>query len=88
MYVIVLSGPSYLADGPGRVVVCRVIPGATPEDFAGVHSVTYTDPNGVTTIGLAVPELIEWYPRSGLSEPVGLVNNMRPLLGLVHALFE
>lgn len=85
---MVLSSPNYLAADLGRVLACRVIPGSTPEDFTGVYSVTYTDPDGVTTIGIAVPELIEWYPRSALSEPVGLATNMRSVLDLVHALFE
>ena len=35
LYVMVLSGPNYLAANTGRVVVCRVVPGASPEDFAG-----------------------------------------------------
>jgi hypothetical protein len=88
MYVMVLSGREHLAADTGRVVVCRVVPGSAPEDFAGVHSVSYTDEAGVTTIGLAIPELIEWYPRSALSRPVGLATNVRGVLTLVHALFE
>jgi hypothetical protein len=86
-YVVVLSGPQHLAAETGRVVVCRVIPAAGPEDFPAMHRVSYTA-DGVSTIGVAVPELVEWYPRGALSEPVGLVKNMRPVLGLVHALFE
>jgi len=54
---MVLSGPSHLAGDTGRVVVCRVLPGASPDDFSGFHRVSYTV-DGVSTIGLAVPELI------------------------------
>jgi hypothetical protein len=86
--MLVLSGPSHLAADTGRVVVCRVLPGSVPEDFAGVHSVTYTNADGVSTIGVAVPELVAWLPRSALSAPVGLVANMRPVLTLVRSLFE
>ena len=86
-YVLVLSGMNYLAARQGRVVVCRVLPGTAPDEFVGVHRISYTA-DGVTTIGVAVPELIAWLPRSGLGEPVGLVSNMRPLLNLLHTLFE
>lgn len=86
-YVMVLSGPNHLAADTSRVVVCRVVPGGQ-EDFVGVQSVAYTDPHGVATIGLVVPELVEWYPRSALSEPVGLLRDVRPVINLVHALFE
>lgn len=85
-YVLVLSGNSYLSGPTSRVIVCRVLPGAS-EDFPGVQRVNYIV-SGVTTIGVAVPELMTWLPRSGLAEPVGLVTEMRPILGLVHALFE
>jgi hypothetical protein len=85
-HVLVLSGPSHLGADTGRAIVCRVLPGSVPENFAGVHRVTYLV-DGVTTIGLAVPELLAWLPRSGLSEPVGLVTDMVPVLGLVDALF-
>ncbi len=85
-YVLVLSGRTYLAGPTGRVIVCRVLPGAS-EDFPGVQRISYAV-DGVTTIGVAVPELMTWLPRSGLAEPVGLVTDMRPILGLVHALFE
>jgi hypothetical protein len=86
-YVMVLSGPQHLAADTGRVVVCRVIPAAGTEDFPAMHRVSYTA-DGMSTIGFAVPELIEWYPRSALSEPVGLVKDTRPILNLVHALLE
>jgi hypothetical protein len=86
-YVMVLSGPQHLAANTGRVVVCRVIPAAAPEDFPAMHRVSYTV-DGVSTIGVAVPELIEWYPRSALSAPVGSLKDMRPVLNLVPALFE
>jgi hypothetical protein len=85
-YVLVLSGPSHLAANTGRVIVCRVLPGSIPEDFAGVRRVSYTV-NGTATIGVAVPELLAWLPRSVLSEPVGLVTDMKPVLALVRALF-
>ena len=87
-YVMVLSGPNHLAVDTGRVVVCRVIPGGAPENFVGVRGVSYTGPDGVATIGLVVPELVEWYPRSALSEPVGLLKDVRSVLNLIHALFE
>jgi hypothetical protein len=86
-YVLVLSGRNHLAGHTGRVIVCRVLPGVSPDDFAGFHRISYKA-DGVTTIGVAVPELIAWLPRSGLAEPVGLVTDMRPVLDLVHALFE
>jgi hypothetical protein len=87
-YVMVLSGANHLAANTGQVVVCRVIPGPTSERFPAVHSVSYTNADGLSTIGLAVPELLEWYPRSALSEPVGHLKNVRPVLSLVRALFE
>lgn len=87
LYVMVLSGPDHLAGNTGRVVVCRVLSGVSPDDLAGFHRISYTV-DGVTTIGVAAPELIEWYPRSGLSEPVGLATNVQACLRLVHALFE
>lgn len=86
-YVLVVSGPIYNAADTGRVIACRVLPGSVPEDFAGVHPVRYTDPDGISTIGIAVPELVDWYPRSALSEPAGVVTDMRPLMALVHSLF-
>jgi hypothetical protein len=86
-YVLVLSGPSHLMADTGRVIACKVIPGSLPEDFAGVHAVAYTDQDGVSTIGIAVPELLDWYPRAALSQPAGVVQDMRPVLSLVQALF-
>jgi hypothetical protein len=85
-HVLVLSGPNHLAADTGRVIVCRVLPGVLPDDFAGVHRISYTA-DGVTTIGIVVPELIGWLPSSGLSEPVGLVADLRPVRALVDALF-
>lgn len=87
LYVLVLSNADHLAAPTGRVIVCRVLPGVSPADFAGFHRISYTV-DDVTTIGVAVPELITWLPRSGLGEPVGLVPDMRPVLNLVRALFE
>lgn len=86
-YVLVLSNADHLAAPTGRVIVCRVLQGVSPEDFSGFHRISYTLA-GVTTIGVAVPELIAWMPRSGLGEPVGLVPDMRPVLSLVRTLFE
>lgn len=88
IYVLVLSGARYLAAGKGRVVVCRVVPGAVPDDFTSVHRVSYLSEDGVDTIGLAVPDLIDWYPASALGEPVGSVSDMRPVVQLVNALFR
>jgi hypothetical protein len=86
-YVLVVSGSIYNTTDTGRVIACRVLPGSLPEDFAGVHAVSYTGPDGISTIGLAVPELLDWYPRSALSAPVGVVADMRPVMALVHSLF-
>ena len=82
-----VSGPIYNTADTGRVIACRVLPGAPPDDFAGIHAVSYTGPDGVSTIGVAVPELLDWYPRSALSPPVGAVADMRPVMALVHSLF-
>lgn len=87
VHVLVLSGARYLAAGKGRVVVCQVVPGAVPEDFTSVHRVRYQS-DGVDTIGLAVPDLIDWYPASALGEPVGSVPDMAPVVRLVDALFR
>lgn len=86
-HVLVVSGPIYNSVDTGRVIACRVLPGVTPEDFNGVHPVSYTGTDGVSTIGIAVPELMDWYPRSALSVPVGVVADMRPVMALVHSLF-
>jgi len=86
-YVLVVSGPVYNAADTGRVIACRVLPGSVPEDFAGVHAVTYTDRDGISTVGIAVPELLDWYPRSALSAPVGVVADLRSVMALVHSLF-
>ncbi len=86
-YVLVVSGPIYNTADTGRVIACRVLPGVLPEDFAGVHAVTHINPDGISTIGIAVPELLDWYPRSALSAPVGLVADMRPVMTLVQSLF-
>ncbi|MBV9843668.1 MAG: hypothetical protein JOZ47_01150 [Kutzneria sp.] len=89
IHVAVLSGAAYLEAGKGRCVVCRVLPGAVPDDFTSVHRVTYRTAAGIDTIGLAVPDLIEWYPASALGEQVlGTVQNMSKLLALVEALFR
>jgi hypothetical protein len=88
LHVLVLSGSRYLAAGKGRVVACQVVPGAVPEDFTSVHRVRYQPAGGVDTIGLAVPDLIDWYPASALGEPVGFVADMGPMVRLVDALFR
>lgn len=88
IHVLVLSGPRYIAADKGRVVVCRVVPGAVPDDFTSVHRVRYQPEGGVDTIGLAVPDLIDWYPASALGEPVGSVSEMGPLIRLVDSLFR
>ncbi|MFJ4654133.1 toxin [Nocardia sp. NPDC088792] len=87
-YVVVLSGPRYLAAKKGRVVVCRVVPGVVPEDFTSVHRVRYRDEKGTDTIGVAVPDLIHWIPESGLGQVAGLVADMPELLRTVGALFR
>lgn len=88
IYVLVLSGPRYLAAGKGRVVACQVVPGVVPDDFTSVHRVSYQPEAGVDTIGLAVPDLIDWYPASALGEPVGSVPDMAPMVRLAEALFR
>ncbi|RDI61716.1 hypothetical protein [Nocardia pseudobrasiliensis] len=88
MHVLVLSGPRYLAAGKGRVVVCQVVPGAVPDDFTSVCRVSYRDADGVDTIGLAVPDLIDWYPMSALGDRVGMVSDTTALIRLVEALFR
>jgi len=86
-YLLVLSGQIYNAADTGRVIACRVLPVAPPEDFAGVRPVSYTNLDGISTIGIAVPELLDWYPRSALGAPVGVVADMRPVMILVRSLF-
>jgi hypothetical protein len=88
IYALVLSGPRYLAAGKGRVVVCQVVPGVVPDDFTSVHRVSYQSEGGVDTIGLAVPDLIDWYPTSALGEPVGSVLDMAPVVRLMESLFR
>ncbi|CRK59689.1 hypothetical protein [Alloactinosynnema sp. L-07] len=88
VHVLVLSGARYLAAGKGRVIVCHVVPGAVPDDFTSVHRVRYQTEEGVDTIGLAVPDLIDWYPASALGEPVGSVSDIGPVMRLVDALFR
>jgi hypothetical protein len=86
--VLVLSGAAYNLAGKGRVIVCKIVPGSVPEEFTTVHRVVYTGADGTDVIALAVPELIDWFPVSALSEPVGLVRNMRPVLATVGSLFD
>lgn len=88
IHVLVLSGPRYLAAGKGRVVVCQVVPGAVPDDFTSVYRVSYRPEGGVDTIGVAVPDLIDWYPASALGEPAGSVPDIGPVVRLVDALFR
>ncbi len=89
-YALVLSGPVYLSAQTGRVHVCRIVPGAARDDFAGVQQITYTGSEGVATIGLAVPDLVEWHPASGLGPAVGAVGSasLRKILDLTHSLFN
>lgn len=84
--MLVLSGPHHLAADGGRVVVCPVLPGVEPDDYAGVHRVTYNDPHGTDTIGLAVPELLTWLPASAFGMAIGYVRHMGPILATVRAL--
>ncbi|MEG8182570.1 toxin [Nocardia terpenica] len=87
-YVVVVSGQRYLAAKKGRVVVCRVVPGVVPEDFTSVHRVRYRDDSGTDTIGVAVPDLIQWIPESGLGPVAGVVSDLPELLRIVNALFR
>ncbi|MFI9509474.1 hypothetical protein [Nocardia sp. NPDC052566] len=88
IYVLVLSGPRYLAAGKGRVVVCQVVPGVVPDDFTSVHRVSYRDADGTDTIGLAIPDLIDWYPVAALGEPVGAATDTAAVVRLAEALFR
>ncbi len=69
-------------------MVCQVVPGTVPDDFTSVERVRYRDADGVDTIGLAIPDLIEWYPVSALGEPVGVVADTVAVVRLVEALFR
>lgn len=85
--VVVLSGNAYNEAAKGRVVLCPVVPGVSSHDYATVHRVSYANDDGTDAIGLAVPEMIFWLPASALSEPIGHLRDMRPILGTVNALF-
>lgn len=87
-YVLVVSGPNYLAAGKGRVVACKVVPGVVPDEFTSVHRVSYRAEDGVDTIGLAVPDLIDWYPAAAMGEPVGHVSDMAPVIKLLTSLLR
>ncbi|MBS2531455.1 type II toxin-antitoxin system PemK/MazF family toxin [Catenulispora sp. NF23] len=66
---LILSSNLYNEAGPGRVIVCPVIPGEPlpAEDFA-------TDvPLATPLTGTVLPELVEWLPISGLTHPRGAV---------------
>lgn len=67
---LVLSSDLYNEAGPGRVIVCPVIPGeAVPTDeFAG------DVPIAAPLVGTVLPELIEWLPASGLTHPRGALS--------------
>ncbi|NUR63880.1 MAG: type II toxin-antitoxin system PemK/MazF family toxin [Catenulispora sp.] len=67
---LVLSSDLYNEAGPGRVIVCPVIPGEPlpAEEFA--TDITIVNP----LAGTVLPELIEWLPASGLTHPRGAVS--------------
>jgi mRNA-degrading endonuclease toxin of MazEF toxin-antitoxin module len=67
---LILSSDLYNEAGPGRVIVCPVLPGEPVpiEDFAG--DVPITTP----LTGTVLAELLEWLPASGLTEPRGTLS--------------
>ncbi|WP_330184022.1 hypothetical protein OHB26_10640 [Nocardia sp. NBC_01503] len=40
------------------------------------------------TVGMAIPDLIDWYPKSALGERVGAVGDTSALIRLVESLFH
>lgn len=67
---LILSSNLYNEAGPGRVIVCPVIPGEPlpGEEFAADVPIT------APLMGTVLPELIEWLPASGLTHPRGAVS--------------
>jgi mRNA-degrading endonuclease toxin of MazEF toxin-antitoxin module len=67
---LVLSSDLYYEAGPGRVIVCPVIPGEplpTEECAADVPVIA-------PLMGTVLPELIEWLPVSGPTAPRGALS--------------
>jgi mRNA-degrading endonuclease toxin of MazEF toxin-antitoxin module len=67
---LVLSSDLYNEAGPGRVIVCPVVPGEPlpGEEFAA------DVPIAAPLKGTVLPELIEWLPASGLTHPRGALS--------------
>lgn len=68
--------------------MCRIVPGTIPDDFTSMHRVRYRDSEGTDTIGIAIPDLIDWMPESGLGDAVGTVADLPALMNTVSALFR
>jgi mRNA-degrading endonuclease toxin of MazEF toxin-antitoxin module len=67
---LILSSDLYNEAGPGRVIVCPVIPGEPLPAEEFTTDVPITSP----LHGIVLPELIEWLPVSGLTHPRGAVS--------------
>ncbi|MEY8016719.1 toxin [Mycobacterium servetii] len=67
LYVVVLSNAIHLAAATGRIITCPFIPGEIPSGTM-VMTVTVQQPKGVV-----LPELVQWFPRAALDEPIGNV---------------
>jgi mRNA-degrading endonuclease toxin of MazEF toxin-antitoxin module len=67
---LILSSDLYNEAGPGRVIVCPVVPGEPlpADEFAA--DIAISSP----LKGTVLPELIEWLPASGLTHPRGAVS--------------
>ena len=66
---LVLSSDLYNEAGPGRVIVCPVVPGEPLAADTFATDVAITAP----LMGTVLPELIEWLPASDLTHPRGTV---------------
>jgi mRNA-degrading endonuclease toxin of MazEF toxin-antitoxin module len=66
---LILSSDLYNEAGPGRVIVCPVLPGA-PAAAEEAGDVPITTP----LAGTVMAELIEWLPASGLTHPRGALS--------------
>jgi mRNA-degrading endonuclease toxin of MazEF toxin-antitoxin module len=64
---LILSSDLYNEAGPGRVIVCPVVPGEPLPADEFTADVPITAP----LKGMVLPELIEWLPASGLTHPRG-----------------
>lgn len=67
---LILSSDLYNEAGPGRVIVCPVVPGEPIPAEGFTTDVPISSP----LKGTVLPELIEWLPGSGLTHPRGAVS--------------